>query len=203
MSVETELQALTTNVTTLIGNVNAQQALINTNKSSWDGAIVDLATLTASGIVTNNLHIADNTATNTAIALKQDILESGTNIRTINGASILGSTDLIITVTSVSSITVAYDSRNTLRSNPSNPNQINDRVSVEGLGSFMWSTTSTEPDDDETCFTSVTNLGQWLLNEPHYDLIQAHAMVAEAFRNELDEDEETRFAAYLTTRGVV
>ena len=63
--------------------------------------------------------------------------------------------------------------------------------------------TTNEPDDDETCFTSGTLLGQWLLSEPSYDLIQAHALVEHSFRDELNEDEEVRYAAYLTTQGLI
>jgi hypothetical protein len=138
-----------------------------------------------------------------SLALKQDTLLSGNNIRTINGSTLLGSTDLVIAITSVSCVLLPYEDRSNLRLDPATANLVNDTVKVEGLGSFVWYSTTNEPDDDETCFTSGTLLGQWLLSEPSYDLIQAHALVEHSFRDELNEDEEVRYAAYLTTQGLI
>jgi hypothetical protein len=206
MSVETELQALTTNVTTLVNNVNTQQALINTNKVLWDNAVTDLATLTTEVTISGNVIDSDRptrTATTVSLALKQDTLLSGNNIRTINGSTLLGSTDLVIAITSVSCVVLQYEDRSNLRLDPTTANLVNDTVKVEGLGTFVWYSTTNEPDDDETCFTSGTLLGQWQLSEPSYDLIQAHALVEKSFRDELNEDEEVRYAAYLTTQGLI
>lgn len=63
---------------------------------------------------------------------------------------------------------VAYDSRANLRSmTPANGNLI----LVEAIGLFRWWLGSTEPDDDETCF--VTASGAWLLECPHWDVLDA------------------------------
>lgn len=64
----------------------------------------------------------------------------------------------------------SYDDRDQLRS--LNPVE-NVFAVVEELGLFIFSTTSAEPDDDESCFTAST--GQWLLEAPHYSLLSAWA----------------------------
>jgi hypothetical protein len=67
---------------------------------------------------------------------------------------------------------ITYDNRATLRGmTPDNGSQI----IVDGLGMFVFSTTSTEPDDDETCFATAT--GRWLLECPNWNYIEAQIPV--------------------------
>lgn len=97
-------------------------------------------------------------------AQSQEKLVSGTNIKSINGTTILGSGDLSIT----SVLSVEYASRSTLRSlTPSE----GDKALVKELGLFEFVLGSTELDDDETSF--ATTSGVWLLQCPTYDFIEA------------------------------
>ena len=50
----------------------------------------------------------------------------------------------------------------------------------------MFYVSSTEPDDDESCF--VTSNGAWLLEAPHWDLIDSWQLVDNALRDEYIED---------------
>jgi hypothetical protein len=153
----------------------------------------------AAAITTNIDNTSDNdkpvsTAQQTALDLKA----TTTDVFTINNQSITGNGggNLNIVIESVSSISTAYEDRSDLRLDPATPNEVNDTRGVEGLGSFIWKSTTVEPDDDETCFTSVTGLGQWYLYVPSYDLIQAHGLPFQSLQNELSEDEATRHATY-------
>jgi len=224
MSVETELQTLTTNVTTLVSNVNTQQSLIDTNRVTWDQTVTDLAALTASVLSGDSVVDADRptrTATTVSLGLKQNNLSSvdsssavtsGDQLRTINNQSIFGTDDLSIIITSTTTIMVKYEDRGTLRDIPSSPHAESDTVTIHHIGLCRFHVRELdengvleilEPDDDETCFTAADEVGQWLLAEPAYDLIQAHAMVEHSLRDELDEDEAVRFSAYLTTQGLI
>lgn len=85
---------------------------------------------------------------------------------------------------------VAYDSRATLRSlTPAS----GDLMLVEFLGLFRWVSGSTEPDDDETCF--VTTSGAWLLECPHWDLVDATQYPDESAQDDRIEDAEVRLAS--------
>lgn len=66
----------------------------------------------------------------------------------------------------------SYENRSALRA--LNPFE-NDQVIVESLGLFIWKSNSTELDDDESCF--ATTSGRWLLEMPHWDLIEAWQLV--------------------------
>jgi hypothetical protein len=157
---------------------------------AWDGAVTGLASQVAA---TNNV---DNTsdASKPVSTLQQtalDLKTTTTDIFTINNQSITGNGggNVNIVIESVSSISTYYDDRADLRLDPATPNEVNDQRGVESLGRFVWKSTTIEPDDDETCFTSVTGLGQWDLDVPSYDLIQAHDLPFQSLQNELAEDE--------------
>lgn len=97
---------------------------------------------------------------------------------------------------------LAYESRGDAKNlSPS----LGDMINIAHIGRFNWYPTQDEPEDDETCFNTDTVgfVGQWLLVLPCYDLLEAHALVLNSFRNELDEDEELRFSTYLTNQGVM
>ena len=111
IAISTDYEDLTSkpsiNGTTLTGNRVLVSKINNTSPNS-DGSITittvskdasDIATNTAN-IATNTANIATNTAniaTNTSnISKKQDTLVSGTNIKTVNGNSLLGSGNISI-----------------------------------------------------------------------------------------------------------
>jgi len=143
-----------------------------------------------------------STGTNTGdqdLSGKQDLLVSGTSIKTLNGESLLGSGD-IGSVTSVNGMTgnvvlppvqtIAYDARATLRTQtPADGEQ----AIVDGLGLFVWQPGSTEPDDDESAFATAT--GVWLLEAAHWDLVDSWQAPDDDVRDAFDEDEPLRFAS--------
>jgi len=196
MTIETEIAALGTATTALTSAVLTQQTSV--------AAAVAIFEDTTSRV--NALNLVDNTtdadkevstAQQTALDAKQITLVSGTNISTVNGVSLLGGSPLVIARSATSLVALAYQDRATLRSVPQLPSVLDDSVVIEGLGLFMFVDTTQEPDDDETCFTATT--GQWLLSVPAYDLLSAMALVEDSYRDDLDEDESTRFAAYFAT----
>ncbi|MGE5944599.1 MAG: malectin domain-containing carbohydrate-binding protein [Flavobacteriales bacterium] len=75
---------------------------VTINSDTGTDAIIPLADGTNAGISENNFTDAEKTdvakidVNEAAIATKQDILISGTNLKTINGESLLGSTDIVI-----------------------------------------------------------------------------------------------------------
>jgi hypothetical protein len=191
MSIETEVAALTTATTSLTDAVLVQQ-------TSVTAAVATFAATTAT--VDNDLNLVDNTAdvdkpvstaAQTALDAKQVTLISGVNISTINGASVLSGTPLVIARSATALTSLAYDDRATLKIDPAvgnSPNAVDDSVIVEGLGMFMWVDTQLEPDDDETCF-STPSTGQWLLVTPAFDLIEAYELVEDAYVDEFIEDQ--------------
>jgi hypothetical protein len=191
MTIEIEVAALTTATTSLTDAVLVQQNAVT-------AAVATFAATTAT--VDNDLNLVDNTAdvdkpvstaTQTALDAKQVTLISGVNISTINGASVLSGTPLVIARSATSLTSVAYDDRATLKIDPAvgnSPNAVDDSVIVEGLGMFMWVDTQLEPDDDETCF-STPSTGQWLLVTPAFDLIEAYELVEDAYVDEFIEDQ--------------
>lgn len=118
-------------------------------------------------------------------------LVSGTNIKTINGQSILGAGNIEIQG-GVSS--VAYDNRANLRSQ----SPVNGEMAViDGLGLFVFATGSDELDDDESCFATAT--GRWLLQAVHWDVVDAWQLPDDEARDAYDEDEPLRFASKVLT----
>lgn len=65
-------------------------------------------------------------------------------------------------------LVLTYDNRATLRSTPAIAGK---QSIVDGLGLFVHHVGSDEPDDDESCF--ATSTGRWLLECPHWDVIDA------------------------------
>jgi hypothetical protein len=191
MSIETEVAALTTATTSLTNAVLTQQ-------TSVDAARALFAATTAT--VDNDLNLVDNTAdvdkpvstaAQTALDAKQVTLISGVNISTINGASVLSGTPVVVARSATSLTSLAYDDRAILKIDPAvgnSPNVVDDSVIVEGLGMFMWVDTQLEPDDDETCFSTPSS-GQWLLAVPAFDLIEAYELVEDAYIDEFIEDQ--------------
>lgn len=83
---------------------------------------------------------------------------------------------------------IPYEDRGTLRTNTTAT-----RAIVDGLGLFVFEAGSTEPDDDESCFATAT--GRWLLEAPHWDVVDAWQLPEVEERNDYDEDEPHRWAA--------
>ena len=157
---------------------------------NWDGAVSGLASqVAATSNVDNTSDSSKPVSTSQQTAL--DLKANTTDVFTINNQSITGNGggNLNIVIESVSSISTSYVDRADLRLDPATANEVNDQRGVESLGRFVWKSTTIEPDDDETCFTSVTGLGQWDLDVPSYDLIQAHSLPFQSLQNELAEDE--------------
>jgi hypothetical protein len=185
---QTALEVTAIDNLTIASNTLVQR--ITDDADGWDTAITGLASQVAS---TSNV---DNTSdgakpVSTAQQTALDLKTTTTDIFTINSQSITGAGggNVNIVIESVSSISTYYDDRAELRLDPATPNEVNDQRGVESLGRFVWKSTTIEPDDDETCFTSVTGLGQWDLDVPSYDLIQAHNLPFQSLQNELAEDE--------------
>ena len=195
MTIEAEVALLTS-------AVQAQTAAVATQQVAVSNAVTAFTDTTSR---VNALDLVDNTAdaskpistdVATALATKQDALTS-TNLKTVNGLSLLGLGNVVIPRGATSINTLGYEARGTLRDAPTILRALDDSVLIEGIGLFVWVNDQIEPDDDETCFTD--NLGQWLLSVPAYDLLSAMALVEESYRDDLDEDEFTRFAAYFAT----
>lgn len=192
-----------------------QLALISDASLQQTKSIVDLKILLTNLVVdatnkfettiarVNALSNVDNVAdvnkvisffTQAEINKKQDLLKSGENLSTINGMSLLTGLPLVIERSATSLNRIQYDDRAALRATTS---QVDDSSIVEGLGLFMWVNSQEEPDDDETCFT--TDTGQWLLQAPSLELINAWDLYDTSFTEEWREDEAKRFAEFLLT----
>ena len=194
MTIESSVADLTTSTTALISAVGMQQVSV-TNAVASFAAVTDR--------VNNGLNLVNNTAdlnkpvstaTQTVLATKQSTLVDGMSISTVNGQSLLTGTPLVIVRSSTSLNRILYDDRANLRATTS---QLDDATLVEGLGLFMWTNTQLEPDDDETCFNNATTTGQWLLQCPAWELIDAWNLFDASTTDDWREDEPTRFAAYL------
>lgn len=101
IAISTDYEDLTSkpsiNGTTLTGN-RVLVSKINDISPNSDGSItITTVSKDASDIATNTANIATNTAN---IAKKQETLVSGTNIKTVNGNSLLGSGNIDIDITS-------------------------------------------------------------------------------------------------------
>jgi hypothetical protein len=193
MTIEAEVALLTSAVQLQTAAVATQQIAVTSAVSAIAATTSRVNALSA----VQNTADTDkpvSTAQQTALDAKQITLVSGINISTVNGVSLLGGLPLVIARSATSLVALAYQDRATLRSVPQLPSVLDDSVIIEGLGLFMFVDTTQEPDDDETCFTAAT--GQWLLKTPAYDLLSAWALIEDSVRDELNEDESIRFAAY-------
>ena len=192
MTIESSVAALTASTTALLAAVAVQQSAVNAATTAFTSVTER---------VNSGLNAVDNTPdaskpvsapVQAVLASKQATLVSGVNISTVNGVSLLGGQPLVIARSSTSLNLVAYSLRSTLRSLAA---QVDDATVVEGLGLFMFVNTLAEPDDDETCFTAPD--GQWLLQVPAWELIDAWALHEKSYTDDWREDEPKRFAAYL------
>jgi hypothetical protein len=208
MTIESELSDIVDEVAGLTAAVTTQQSGVTSAVAAFAATT---ARVDALPLVDNTADLAKpvSTATQAEIDTKQDVLQDGVTISTVNGVSLLGGSPLVIARSATSLVAEAYEGRSNLRLDPGVvvPSVADDSVVVEGLGLFMFVGSRAEPDDDETCFTPVTveDLGadpvivggQWILSVPAHDLIDAMSSFEDEFRNDLDEDENTRFAAYI------
>jgi hypothetical protein len=193
MSTTEQLLADLTTATTLLTNaVAVQQIAVNDAVSQFASVINKVNTELNYVDNTSDANKSVSNATTEALSFKQNTLVSGVNISTVNGLSILEGQPLVIERSATSLVSLEYDNRDTLRLEPLLPSILDDSVVVEGIGLLMFVTTQLEPDDDETCFTSL--IGQWLLSVPAPDLLDAWATDERHFNDELDEDEVTRLS---------
>jgi hypothetical protein len=194
MTIETEVALLTTAVTTQTGQVAVAIADVGTAVA---GFAATTARVDALPLVDNTSDAGKpiSTATQTALDAKQVTLNN-TNLKTVNGDSLLGTGNVVAPRGPTSLTKVEYDNRASLRAlSPAE----DDSALVKGLGLFMWVASTDEPDDDETCFTTAG--GQWLLECPAWDLVDALARPERAVRDAWDEDENERFEIYLIETG--
>lgn len=76
---------------------------------------------------------------------------------------------------------ISYANRGTLRANETWVHAL-----VDGLGWFQWVSGSDEPDDDESCF--ATTSGRWLLQAPHWDVVDQWRLPESSARDRQLED---------------
>lgn len=96
----TDLPTIPTKTSDLINDddfINGNQLAQVAYTASYDDLIDTPLIPTATSDLENDSDFIDSSELNTALADKQDELISGTNIKTINGFSILGAGDIIIT----------------------------------------------------------------------------------------------------------
>ena len=191
-TIEDSIAALTTATTAVTTAVGVQQTSVANAIAQFSSAFARIAQL---NMVNNTADIDKviSTAVTAALALKQPTLVSGVNISTVNGVSLMGGQPLVIARSATSLNRVLYDNRSSLRSTTS---QVDDSTVVESLGLFMWTNTQFEPDDDETCFTTFS--GQWLLQSPASDLLDAWSLYDTCVNDDWKEDELARIATYIS-----
>lgn len=157
MTIESEVASLTASTTALVSAVGIQQIAVTEAVNKFTATTDRVNAL--SNI--NNTADADKPVSKesaAALALKQDVLVSGLNISTVNGQSLLGGLPLVIERSATSLTKVQYDNRGILRDlSP----EIDDAAVVVGMGLYTWTNSKEEPDDDETCFSTLS--GQWVL----------------------------------------
>jgi hypothetical protein len=111
MTIETEVAALTTSTTDLVTAVGLQQTAV-TNAVT---AFTDVTTRVNTGLnLVENTADADkpvSTAQQTEIDTKQNVLQSGVNISTVNGVSLLGGAPLVIERAPTEIAAKTYDNR--------------------------------------------------------------------------------------------
>lgn len=189
MTIEAEVALLTTAVTAQTTAVVANQ-LVTTNAQAAALATKNRVEALDEVDNTSDLDKPVSNDVTAALGLKQNNLVSGATISTINGVSLLTGDPLVIRRSPTSLVSLAYADRGILSYDPVDPNPANvldDSVIVEGIGLFMWVTTTEEPNDDETCFTTPS--GQWLLRTPAYDLLAAYATIEDSIVQEFIEDQ--------------
>ena len=181
-------------VSLLTAAVDAQTAAVVANQAvtvaAQAAALATKNRVDALNNVDNTTDLNKPISTATLAAL---VGKTGT-IKTVNGNSLLGAGDVVVT-SSVVLTSVAYENRASIKAlSPTTDAS----MIIEGLGLFQWSVGILEPEDDETCFNTAT--GQWLLAVPAFDLLEAMALVEESIQLEQNEDEVTRLSAFFVTK---
>src|SRR5688500_8681027 len=101
--------------TLLSGTVIRSRVVMSTPEDSGLSSVVtDGVTIQGDGTAGDPLHVPDGVfdpaGSAAAVAeIKQDILVSGTNIKTINGVSVLGSGDMVITSSGASLVVTPFN----------------------------------------------------------------------------------------------
>lgn len=191
MSLEDAVSLLTTSTTALTTAVGVQQLAVTAAVNSIAAVTSRVNTGLNNVDNTNDMSKPVSTAAQTVLATKQPTLISGINISTVNGLSLLGGSPLVIVRSATSLNKVEYDNRATLRSMTP---EADDSTLLTSLGLFMWVNTQEEPDDDETCFNTAA--GQWLLQAPAWDLIDAWGLIEKSILDDFIEDAPKNFAPH-------
>ena len=153
-------------------------SLVNTTVANFEQTITRVNNLNQ----VDNVSDLDKPISNlalAALATKQVTLVDGDTISTVNGVSLLSGVPLVVQRSATSLVSLSYETRGTLRTPIIPLPEPDDSVVIEGLGLFMYVLGSEEPDDDETCFTSVDPIsslpiGQWLLRVLAFEIQNAH-----------------------------
>ena len=193
---DTSVQANTTQSTVTKAAADALVLLFQATKDSVDNDLNNVTNTADADKIISDL-------VQTALGLKQANLVSGTNISTVNGQSLLSGAPIVIADSPTSFTSLSYANKGTLRT-PLDENDlplIDHTVTVKELGQFMFVTTTDEPDDDETCFTAVhpttgVPIGQWLLEQPAHEWLDAHHSMERSQLREWMDDEYLRFQAH-------
>lgn len=198
------LQQLTDAIALLDTSVQAQTTQSSATKTATDLLVTNYQ-LTKDK-VDNDLNNVSNTADSdkplsladiAALLLKLNI----SDLATINGNPLNTGLALVIERSPTSLTSLPYADIGSLRT-PIAPLPIaDDAVTINGLGMFMYVSTTDEPDDDETCFTAVDPssglpIGQWLLRLPAYEWTSAHNLIRNSIMREWMDDEQTRISNY-------
>ena len=198
MTTETELLALTTNISTLVNTVNTQQGNINTVLADLQTAINTVDNLVSD----NNKPIS--VLQQQALDTKQGTLDIATNFKTINDIDLTsGPGNISIERGAVELPTLAYANRISLRlPTQSSQPEPGDTVVITGLGMFQFRSTTELMHDLNMAIEviqpsdGVTVIGQWFLETPAYEWLEAQSMYENAVLNDWMEDEQTRSSSY-------
>jgi hypothetical protein len=196
MTTETELLALTTNISTLVQTVNTQQTNINTVLGNLTDAID-----TVDNLVSDENKIISN-LTQAALDTKQVILDSS-NLKTINDIDLLSPGNISIERGMMEMPITSYDNRLTLRTPQmsARPAQ-DDTMMISGLGLFQFRDNLTLFDDGNMAINvtdptdGITVMGQWYLETAAYDWLEVTEMFHRAILTDWMEDEPLRAATY-------
>jgi hypothetical protein len=198
MSIETEIASLTTASTELTAAVAIQQTGVDKSVADFKAA-VEIFTEVSEGLSqVDNTPDSEKPVSNEAgeaLAGKQNKLIDGENISTVNGRSLLGGEPLVIARGRVEIPILSYDDRAELRTPVSPIPLTGDVVNIPHVGQFQFCSTLQYLDDDEMVFQAVspadgvTPIGQWCLNLPAYEWLEAQRMFENAVVWEWIEDE--------------
>lgn len=165
-SVDAAEAAALADIATWKASVYADIAALATSVSNAEtSAIADINTWKAARLAELDAWRATLTAELPGIDARLDALEAALPGLTAADAALDGRLDVL---EGQQLAFVGYDNRANLRAGT--PAQ--DRLTLlDGIGLFRFVVGSDEPDDDESCF--ATSNGRWLLECPHWDLVDA------------------------------